>query len=260
MTMQDIRDYLEGPFEEIEGWCDPYLWQAVMPLHEAQQAMSVAGPVAEIGVHHGKLLIGLMKATGSARGNLAVDLFDLQGFNLDKSGEGNLEALQANLARCGYGADAVRFERADSLTLGTHDVPRLRGDSHGGFAFVSVDGGHMVEHAMHDIRLAMELAMAPGIILVDDFFALQWPGVTEAVARLYLGDRPPFVPLLAGYNKLLLCHLSHRQRFWDALVSHIKERLPRTDAKVVTMFGYRVIAIEPDRSQPPGYDDPPGET
>ena len=259
MTIKDVRDYLDGPFEEIEGWCDPYLWQAVIPLHAAQRALGAAGPVAEIGVHHGKLLIGLMKATGSAAGNLAIDLFDMQGFNLDKSGEGNLERLQANLAHCGYGADAVRFERADSLALGAIDLPRLRGEGHGGFAFVSVDGGHMVEHAMHDIRLAMELAMAPGIILIDDFFAPQWPGVTEAIARLYLGDRPPFVPLLAGYNKLLLCHLSHRQHFWDALIGHIRDRLPPVDAKIVMLFGHRTIAIQPDRSLPPGYNGLPDD-
>ncbi len=251
MSIQDVADYLSGPFTEIDGWCDPYLWQVLAPLHEAQEALGVSGPVAEIGVHHGKLLIGLMKTKGSPSGNLAIDAFDLQQFNIAGSGEGSIQMLQDNLARCGYRADALRLVRADSLTLGAADVPDLRADAPEGFTFVSVDGGHEVEYALSDIRLAMALAMPEGIILVDDFFAPDWPGVTEALARLYLHDRPQFVPLLAGYNKLLLCHRSHRQGFSRTLVQYIKDHLnTRVHAKVVTLFGYRLINVEPDRSQP----------
>jgi len=257
--MQDVNAYLNGPFDTIDGWCDPFLWQVLAPLHDAQEALGASGPVAEIGVHHGKLLIGLMKTKGKAAGNLAIDAFDLQQFNLDGSGEGSMEKLQANLARCGLGADALRCVRADSLALGAADVPDLRRDAPEGFALVSVDGGHEVEYALGDIRLAMELAMPQGIILVDDFFAPDWPGVTEALARLYLHDRPRFVPLLAGYNKLLLCHRSYHATFARALVEHIQARLAsRVNAKRVTLFGYRVLAMHPDRSLPfDGLDDPP---
>lgn len=251
MTMQDVSAYLDGPFREIDGWCDPWLWQVLAPLRAAQEALGAAGPAAEIGVHHGKLLIGLIKTTGVARGHLAIDAFDLQAFNLDHSGQGDLAELQANLARCGIAPEAVRIERGDSLGLSLRDVDRLRGAASQGFSFVSVDGCHEVEYAMADMRLAMELAMPEGIILVDDFLALHWPGVTEAVARLYLHDRPRFVPLLAGYNKLLLCHRSHHGAFFKLLVGHISEHLPgRAEAKIVRLFGHRTITIVPDRAHP----------
>ena len=147
-------------------------------------------------------------------------------------------------------ADA-RIQRLACEELTMQDGSLVRADAPEGFTFVSVDGGHEVEYALSDIRLAMALAMPEGIILVDDFFAPDWPGVTEALARLYLHDRPQFVPLLAGYNKLLLCHRSHRQGFSRTLVQYIKDHLnTRVHAKVVTLFGYRLINVEPDRSQP----------
>ncbi len=250
MSIADVSDYLAGPFQQIEGWCDPFLWQAIEPIHVAQEALGVTGPVGEIGVHHGKFLIGLMKTKGAATGNLAIDVFDLQQFNLDNAGAGSIEVLCSNLARCGYGDDAVRIVRADSMALGTANIVDLRGGPEGGYLLFSVDGSHMVEHTVNDIRLAMELTAAQGVIMIDDFFAHDWPGVSEGIARLYINDTPRFVPLLAGYNKLFLCHISLHKHFLDALRDHVRAHLPTATAKAVMLFGHRMISIRPDRSTP----------
>ena len=38
VTMKDLSAYLDGPFREIDGWCDPWLWQVLAPLRAAQEA------------------------------------------------------------------------------------------------------------------------------------------------------------------------------------------------------------------------------
>ena len=42
VTMKDLSAYLDGPFREIDGWCDPWLWQVLTPLQAAQQAWTQA--------------------------------------------------------------------------------------------------------------------------------------------------------------------------------------------------------------------------
>src|SRR5947209_4493745 len=113
-----VNEYLNGSFKTVEGWCVPHLWQAIEPLHEIQASLDIDRPVAEIGVYHGKFLIGLIKTKNVPRSNFAIDVFDMQEFNLDGAGKGNLETLKANLAKCGVARGQVEIERADSMAIG----------------------------------------------------------------------------------------------------------------------------------------------
>ncbi|MEM9224718.1 MAG: hypothetical protein AAGB11_20300, partial [Pseudomonadota bacterium] len=93
MSSEDVAAYLDGPFKEIGGWCNPFLWQAIEPLHGAISAAGPPGPVAEIGVFHGKFFFGLVKTAGAEKDNFAIDVFDMQEFNLDGAGVGDKQAF-----------------------------------------------------------------------------------------------------------------------------------------------------------------------
>ena len=55
--------------------------------------------------------------------------------------------------------------------------------------FMFVDGSHSYEYTMHDSKLAYNLVRRGGYILWHDYGSPYWPGVTEALNELYLGNR-----------------------------------------------------------------------
>lgn len=240
----ELRAYLDGPFATVRGWCNPALWQALQPIAADMLARGTAGPVAEIGVHHGRFFIGLVKTMGGAGPHQAIDVFDMQEFNLDQSGKGNLEMFRANLAETGIAEDSVAIRRADSMTLGQTEIDAIRAET-GGVSIFSVDGCHLVPHTVNDLHTAFALTRPDGLVLVDDYLNPNWPGVQEGVARLYLTETPRFVPLLYMANKLFLAHVSHRDRYLETVAAAVAEHFPETRVKRVPRFGHETLTLVP---------------
>lgn len=238
-----LNGYLGQGIHEVKGWCIPQLWQVLWPL--AQRIGD--GPVAEIGVFEGKFLIGLAKTFGCSADNRAqaIDVFDMQMFNLDKAGVGKQEVLEANFDAHGPGRAALDCIRMDSLSLRQRDAQNLL-DAHGPFAFFSVDGCHEVAHTMNDIEFAMSVISNDGIIAVDDYTNPNWPGVQEAVAKMYLMRDFAFVPLLVSCNKLLLCSYSRLTEYLNAVETYVRANHAETRMKRVRRFGYENLTVQPD--------------
>jgi hypothetical protein len=237
-----LNDYLANGINKVDGWCIPQLWQSIWPLvpHVG------LGPVAEIGVFEGKFLIGLVK-TFDPEGTFnhaAIDVFDLQEFNIDKAGVGKLAVLDDNISRHGIDVDTVEKVRADSLTLRAADAAKLIAQR-GKFKFFSVDGCHEVTHTMNDIEFAMSVIDNKGIIAIDDYLNPNWPGVLEAVSKMYLLRNFPFIPLIFSCNKLLLCSYSYHAKYLNLILNYLKENHPTTRIKMVTRFGYNTLSVLP---------------
>lgn len=243
MQHDAVKAYLRGPFQQIGGWCSPWLWQLITPLAEHQAALGVQQPVAEIGVYHGKFFLGLVLTKGAAANNFAIDVFDMQQFNLDGAGKGDMEQFRANIAKAGVSEGAVTMLRADSMALTAQELQRIRHVS-GGFSMFSVDGCHMVEHTINDVRVAMQLTVPEGIIFVDDYTNQDWPGVQEGMAKLYMTDSPRFVPLAVLHNKLFLCHISYHAAYL-AHITAAAAKLQGARTKTVTRFGYPSLNLFP---------------
>src|ERR1700712_5515086 len=103
----------------------------------------------------------------------------------------------------------------------------------------------MVEHTLNDVRIAMQLTVPEGIIFVDDYTNFDWPGVHEAVARLYMTDRPRFVPLAIFHNKLFLCHLGMHGT-WLKLLGQRLAGYKGGVHKMVSLYGYQVYNFVPN--------------
>lgn len=252
-TLDELRVYLDGRFAEVQGWCIPQLWQSIQPIDEIQRNNGIDGPIAEIGVFHGKFFIGLMK-TKCARPNFAIDIFSMQRFNLDGAGAGNLDIFRANLEASGADAGDVRFLERDSMTLERRDIEEIREES-GGFSMFSVDGCHTAQHTINDTRLAMELTVPGGVIFIDDYYNAQWPGVQEGIAKLFLTDAPRFVPLVASCNKLILCHISYHGEYLKHVTAFFKEQFAATRIKRVPRFGYDSLTALPNMQSGPHLAD-----
>jgi hypothetical protein len=247
-TTDKVQAYLDGQFQTVLGWCVPQVFLSVLACRDFQAARGLDLPVAEIGVYHGKFLIGLAYASGRLRGHKAIDVFDMQEFNLDGAGKGDVEKLKANIERSEFGLSDFELVRVDSMTLTSGAVSDIRRTT-GGFSFFSVDGCHMVEHTINDIEIAMELTDPLGIILIDDYTNADWPGVQEGVAKLFFTKAMRFVPLAVSCNKLFMCHISYHTKFLD----HLKGALGnRSDVRLkeVVRFGYECLTVSPNLGAP----------
>jgi len=175
----------------------------------------------------------------------AIDVFDMQQFNLDGAGVGKLDVLKSNLLKHGVPEESVQFVRADSLALTKRDADSLLA-SFGQFVCFSVDGCHEVVHTVKDIEFAMSVTANNGIIVVDDYNNPDWPGVQEAIARMYLMRDFAFIPLAVTSNKLLLASYSHHARYLKSVETYVKAYHPNTRLKRVRRFGHETLTIRPD--------------
>lgn len=165
-----------------------------------QKRLSVRGSLAEIGVHHGKLLILLHLLARSDEGTVGWDLFLAQEENPDRSGRGDREATLRNLRRAGGDLERVSLIQANSLEL---SVDEARAALREPARLFSVDGGHTAECAYNDLGLALATAGEKGVIIVDDFFNPMWPGVAEGVTR-FLREHPGALHAVCiGGNKVV---------------------------------------------------------
>lgn len=228
----------------MEGWCIPHLWQSIQPLSEAVTAEGGRGPIGEIGVYHGKFFIGLLKTMDAPAANYAIDIYDLQQFNLDGAGKGNLEKFRGNLRLNGIAESAIEILQTDSMWLNRGDIERIRVES-GGFSMFSVDGCHLAEHTVNDMLFAAEVTRPQGVIFMDDYYNASWPGVQEGVAKYYFMQPARFVPLVYTCNKLILCNISYHRIYLKKVTSFVQEKFPGTEIKLVKRFGFECLNVIP---------------
>jgi hypothetical protein len=196
----------------VQGWVEPQTLDILRTLTEAQDHHGVSGAVAEIGVHHGKLFIGLQLLNRPGAPAVAVDVFGDQDLNVDQSGRGDLERFEANVRRWSDWSSVV-VRQVDSAHLTGDDVRTL---AQGPVRLFSVDGGHTEEIVQHDMRTA-EQALAPGgIAVADDVFNPEWPGVSVGTLR-HLDTDGALVPFAIGFNKVYFTDRAHAALYREAI-------------------------------------------
>ena len=205
-----VETYIRRGRFYVDGWLRTEAARIIVALTERQRSLGIAGNVAEIGVHHGKLFILLYLLSRAPEQAVAIDLFEDQHLNVDNSGSGDLAKFRRNLERH---ADNTRLvlHQGNSMDLSGAVLTRL---AEGLLRFVSVDGGHTAEITTHDLATAEAGIAEGGIIVVDDVFNEQWPGVGDGV-RHYFERRPNLVPFAIGANKTYFCRPSHRDIYHD---------------------------------------------
>lgn len=206
-----VDNYIRRGRFYVDGWLRSEAVQTIVALAKRQRSLGVVGGVAEIGVHHGKLFILLYLLGQPTEKAVAIDLFEDQHLNVDNSGSGDLAKFRRNLERH---ADSTRLvlHQGSSMDLSSAVLTRL---ADGPLRFISVDGGHTAEITAHDLATAETAIAEGGIIVVDDVFNEQWPGVGDGVRR-YFERRPNLVPFAIGANKTYFCRPSHRDIYHDA--------------------------------------------
>lgn len=198
MVSLQYKNYVDTHFNSVWGFVDSRIPDLLLKLFSE---IPLTHGVAEIGVYHGKFFLLLRHLLESNRPSLALDIFESQELNIDHSGGGdptdsffkNINALDP------FGGDGIHIVKGNSTSTSIQDLVTDY------YSIFSVDGGHTKKHCLIDLNLAQEKTVDNGIIIVDDFFRVDWPGVTEGVFD-YLKSNAHFVPFLYAFNKLFLCH------------------------------------------------------
>lgn len=226
----------------IEGFLEPGDAAMIRTLLAGQDRAGLSGPVAEIGVHHGKLILAMAARIPATERAVAIDLFDDQAMNIDRSGKGNRAMFERHAARIGV-AERTSVIRANSTQLGADD---LLGLSKAPFRMFSVDGGHSHDVVLSDMRLAAATLCTGGVILADDYFNYGWPDVSYAVAKFVQASDNPVFPFAASSSKLYLTNSPEWAVYYrDALAQAAYpslEKIQKMGADEVHVFDTRSVA------------------
>jgi Methyltransferase domain len=193
----------------VPGWLNEGAISAVIALAKWQEENTVLGDVAEIGVHHGKFFILLANLRRRYERAFAIDVFDDQHLNSDKSGRGDLSKFMENLRV--YGSEVgLTVLKKDSKMLTRADFYSSR---KGNIRLFSIDGAHTAEHTCSDLAIAAELIGADGLIILDDFYNPDWPGVQEGLHRYLMNRARDMAPFAYGNNKLFICKTASHAKY-----------------------------------------------
>lgn len=227
--------YAGQDMRSVEGWLSGDAVWPVIEIARQQLEDGTESAVGEIGVHHGQLFLLLAMASTSEERCVGVDLFENQHENVDNSGRGDRDILEAHLRRFGIGDDRIRLLARNSLTLTAEELIDAAGGHR--FRLFSVDGGHTPEITVNDLLLAADIMTDDGVIVLDDVFSQMWPGVMTGFTR-FMAEHPhrlfPFA--LCGNKTLLSTNRDGAQRWLANLKPAADYFMSRTDE----LFGHPV--------------------
>ncbi len=230
--------------DNVEGWVDNRIFDILKDIAEFQEIWKVTGNLLEIGVYRGRFFFALDQLKRKNERSVAIDIFDEQMLNIDGSGasaERNfLELFMNNVKQFSYRPDQVDVIIADSLSISQKDIHDIVA-TYGTFRIISIDGGHTAEHTVNDLLLCQGLLSKGGVIFVDDYSNMSWPGVHEGVCRFYLKHNYRVAPVFVGFNKLLLIGISYH----GILLQFLKQnRTGQKSEKAVKMFGFETLVAK----------------
>lgn len=237
MENMDLNTFLSC----VEGWVIPEIPGEILDtLAEFQNINSVSGAVMEIGIHHGKFFIPIHNKICDNECSYAVDVFDMQEFNVDGSGCGNLEAFQQNLLKFGKTPEKCNIIKADSTAWDYTDIDYAEEKVNRRLRIISIDGSHTMSATFIDLLECEKRLVSGGIIFIDDYTNVHWPGVACGVNKFFLQYAPRVAPFFFGLNKLILCHVSWHEKYLE-LIKNLTAN--KCDTKLVEMFGYKLYGV-----------------
>jgi hypothetical protein len=235
---RECQKYAKTGHHDVQGWLEQLAIEMLLAIDEVQQSQGVEGPVCEIGVHHGRLFILLHLLTITGQRSVGWDLFENQSLNVDQSGYGDAAVSMHNLRAHGGRIENVMLSTCNSLSL----TPKVVIDQcKGRPRLFSVDGGHTSEITSNDLAIAAESICNGGVVILDDYFNQEWPGVSQGTCKCLQTYAGKLFPFAVGGNKLLFTNNQDLARvFQDRLKSAIGSHCR---SKISEMFGTPVVVL-----------------
>ena len=242
---QRLEQFNAEVYGRVEGWLGHRMSQIVDVIGTILDTNGIGGHIAEFGVHHGLFLFLLSVLRNDGEECFAIDVFDDQHLNVDFSGRGSLAAFLSHLET--LMASQRRFFRIvqrDTTSFSIPEVVDLFGKK--GVKFFSIDAGHTVQHACNDLHLAQEVLVPGGVVALDDYMSVHWPGVTEGFYRFVHSGNRRLKPFSYFQNKLFLTtvseHASFLQQFRTAIETICGDELRTGRWKEVEIAGANCLS------------------
>ncbi|GHB83327.1 class I SAM-dependent methyltransferase [Persicitalea jodogahamensis] len=214
----------------IDGWFAEEAAMLISLLDTVQRHNQIKGDLFEVGVHHGKSTLFFYHLLVGSEQLRVCDLFGNQGDNVSLSGSGDKQKFLANCARY-IGDNSIKIFEKLSSELTVQEIGA-------GYRMFHVDGGHSFEEALADLELAAQAIREDGIIILDDPFRSEWPGVTEAAIE-FLKNSPQVSPLVVGFNKLILVN----HTCFDMYSTALDDQSNRTKHGLGFPWAYKKMAL-----------------
>jgi len=240
-----LREYALRGHLNVDGRLGVGALGLTIAISQRHVTRGVRGAVGQIGIHHGRYFIVLALSRQAGENAVAIDIFEDQHLNADWSGQGDREAFCSNLLRHDVDMSEVVIHKADSLTMSSWELLALSKGQN--YRMFSVDGGHQVANVLHDLELVAGALSPGGVIVLDDFYNPEWPGVNEGLFKLLARSRS-LAPFCYGDNKLFLC-AGDEQADWLDWVNN--EVVPKSSyVNKVILCGYSAFHLTaPEFSQ-----------
>ena len=232
---RNIERYIFHGNKKVKGWLSRIAMDVILELSLIQNQLGIAGPVCEIGVHHGKLFILLHLITNNDEISVAWDLFENQIENIDNSGRGDKEVFIKNLDYHKCDLSRIKIFSENSLRLPYERIIAECGDY---VRMFSIDGGHTAENTENDLLLAEHSICDGGIIILDDYFNESWPGVAEGTSKYFINNGLPLIPIAIVGNKILL---TNKKNIAEYYMKGIDRKHKRYTIKKSWFWGHEVL-------------------
>lgn len=239
---QNLNKYINHGHKKIEGWISQLALKAISKLSEIQQENNIKGSVCEIGVHHGRSFVFLHMLTSLNEMSVAVDLFEMQSDNIDKSGKGDKEKLIKNLNDNFCDLNRIKIITENSLNISPSYLLEHTGSK---VRIFSVDGGHSADIVYNDLKLAERSICGGGIIILDDFFANNWPGVAEGSCKYLMNEDTKLIPFSTFDEKILF---TNSRQVSNLFINGLYELHPEFLFKESMFFDNKVIVVYKSRN------------
>lgn len=190
--------------KKIKGWLSREATLLIALIDEVQKQNDYKGDIFEIGVHHGKSAVLFSQFLREDEVLDVCDIFDDQSKNKSNSGDGNKSTFLKNVKTLGKNKIGKIYQML-SCDLYREKLPV-------NYRIFHIDGGHDTEEALMDLELAADKIIDSGVIILDDPFRQDWPGVTEALVK-FLEKKPDFTAFTVGFNKLMICRKAFAEKY-----------------------------------------------
>ncbi|MBM3418918.1 MAG: class I SAM-dependent methyltransferase [Bacteroidetes bacterium] len=207
--MLSLEQYVKKDKEKIKGWLTWIDAEIIRTLLSSNNETLTPRLALEIGVHRGKSAI-LFLLSPSIQKLVAVDLFENQLANVDKSGSGRLNEFLENIKKFQIDSSKVEIISTDSTLLTPEEIQA----KYQFFNIIHIDGGHTKMVVLHDLNLSGQILSSSGVIIVDDFLRPDWPEVGQAVYE-WLSLNTTFKIFCIGSNKVFICKENFRTSWQD---------------------------------------------
>jgi len=236
---KELNRYIKSGIKKVHGWLEQTDVDYILEIVNYQNQSSIYGSVGEIGVHHGKLFILFNLLTREDEHSFAIDLFDEQKENIDRSGLGDLRTFKSNLDNYAINNQNIEILSMNSLNL---DKNFYREKSSKKFKLFSIDGGHHYKAVINDLKIAEEVMVEGGVVLLDDLLNPLWIEVVSAYSSYKLKGGK-LVAFAITKDKLYLTNSKkHAEGYQEALINVFNSKF---NFLVKELFGDKVLTYYP---------------